>query len=117
MTLRHWPRTIFRDINNFAVNPIYTTYRQISVLPIRQLEIYAKTDMRRNQITGDTYKTNLFVDAGIRGKIRKFEIELSGLNLTDRLAYEYTLYSSLDILTYHYSLRPIQGLLTVRYSF
>lgn len=98
-------------LNDFSFNG------QISVLPIPQLEIYAKTDIRRNQITGDLYKTNLFVDAGIRGKIRKFEIELSGLNLTDRRAYEYTLYSSLDILTYHYSLRPIQGLLTVRYSF
>lgn len=90
---------------------------KISVFPLPILEIYGKADLRRSQFTDDSYKTNLFVDAGVRLKLRKFEIELTGTNLTNIRDYSYTIYNSLDLITYSYTLRPIQAMLTARYSF
>ncbi len=90
---------------------------KISVFPLPILEIYGKADLRRSQFTDDSYKSNLFVDAGVRLKLRKFEIELTGTNLTNIRDYSYTIYNSLDLITYSYTLRPIQAMLTARYSF
>lgn len=89
----------------------------ISVFPFKSLEIYGKADLRRNQLSSGLYKTNLFIDAGARITIKRFEIELAGTNLTDMRKYEYTICNALDLQNYSYTLRPIEALLTLRYSF
>lgn len=114
-----WSRSIqdFRgQIPNVTLDD-FSLNSKLSVFPISILEIYGKADLRRSQLTDNSYKTNLFVDAGIRLKLRKIEIELTGTNLTDIRDYSYTIYNSLDLITYSYALRPIQAMLTARYSF
>ncbi len=99
------------DIREFSVNG------KISVFPIKRLEIYGKVFLNRSQLEEDNYKSNVFIDAGARFSIKKFDIELTARNLTDMRKYEYTLYHTLDLTTYSYSIRPIEGILTLRYNF
>lgn len=104
----------FMPANNLSE---YSVNGSLSFFPIKKLEIYGKVFYNRSQISEDNYKSNLFVDAGIKYSIRKFDIELTGRNLTNMKKYEYTIYNALDITTYSYSLRPIEGILSVRYNF
>ena len=104
----------FMPANNLSE---YSVNGSLSFFPIKKLEIYGKVFYNRSQISEDNYKSNLFVDAGIKYSIRKFDIELTGRNLTNMKKYEYTIYNALDITTYSYSLRPIEGVLSVRYNF
>lgn len=90
---------------------------KVSVFPVKGLEIYGNLSFNRSQLAEDNYKSNLFVDAGIKYKLRKFDFTLSGRNLTNLRNYGYTLYNTLDITTYSYSLRPIECVATVRFNF
>ena len=90
---------------------------KVSVFPTDILEIYGDVSLNHAELATGGYKSNVFVDAGMRVKLRKFEIELAGKNLTNLRRYEYAIYSTLDIVNYNFRLRPIQGVLSLRYSF
>lgn len=99
------------DLREFSVNG------KVSVFPIKKLEIYGKLFFNRSQLEEGNYKSNIFIDAGVKYSIKKFDIELTAQNLTDMRRYEYTLYHTLDLTTYSYSLRPMEMLLSLRYNF
>ncbi|MDE6096453.1 MAG: hypothetical protein K2G52_09725 [Muribaculaceae bacterium] len=90
---------------------------KISLFPMKKLEIYSRIFFNRSQLEENNFKSNLFIDAGIKYSVKKFDIELTACNLTDMRRYEYTLYQSLDLSTYSYSLRPMEAILSLRYNF
>ncbi len=98
-------------LNNVNVNG------RVAVFILPDFEIYCRGSLDRADLAGGGYKSNLFVDGGARYKMRKFELELSGMNLTNIKRYEYSVYSTLDVITNSYRLRPIQGILTLKYNF
>lgn len=98
-------------LRNYVLNGL------INFSPVKRLNFYAKLNLNRSQLAENLYKTNTFIDAGVRWAFGKFEIELYGHNLTNLRTYAYTIYHTLDISSYSYSLRPIEGMLSLRFSF
>lgn len=90
---------------------------QISVYPLKNLEIYASADYSKIKLGDNNYKNNFFVDAGIRYSVKKFDFEIKGENLTDMRRYAYTLYNSMDITFSSYDLRPLELTASVKYRF
>lgn len=90
---------------------------KISVFPVKGFELYGKISFNRSQITTDTYKNSVLIDAGASYSIGKIRFDLSLRNLTDIREYGYTVYNSLDITKYSYQLRPLEALLSVRLDF
>ena len=90
---------------------------KVSLFPFKQFEIYGYLMYGHDQIAAETYKDNLFIDAGAKYYFKKFTIELSARNLTGLKFYEYTIYSALDYHRYSYRLRPAEILISLKYNF
>lgn len=90
---------------------------KISGFVIPYLELYSSVAFERSRLAEGGNRGYVFLDAGMRLKKRKFEIELKGANLTDERVYEYSITRSLDIGTYRYALRPLEVIATFKWMF
>lgn len=110
-------RVTFKGVANSDTLDELTVNGKVSLFPVKSLELYGKVYLNRSKIDDSQHKTNLFVDAGARYSLGKFDIELTAKNLSNMKEYSYTLYRSLDIVSYRYTLRPLELLLSLRYNF
>lgn len=93
-----------------------STGLDISVFPVRAVEIFVRATYQRTQIADDRYLNPVFVDGGVRYRIRKWELELRLNNLTDRRNYAYQVFNGPDRFYYDFRLRPAEALLTARFT-
>lgn len=126
----------FSDILMLSANASYTTQTQTfggvipknstnnlsiagkaAVYPIKNLEIYYLIDSFRVKLGENNYKTNTFMDAGIKYSMHRLDLELSARNLTDMRKYSYTLYHAMDITYSSYDIRPFEILLSAKFRF
>ena len=112
-----WQRQTFGGVLPSNSTNSFSITGKLGVYPLRNIEIFYKTDYSRVKMATDNYRTNLFMDAGVIWTLRKIDFQLDARNLTDRNQYAYTLYNSLDINYYSYSLRPFEIILSVKYRF
>lgn len=90
---------------------------RLSFFPLRGLELFVKPDLRYSEVASGYKPTDLFLDGGVRYSRKKWEIELSLRNLTNRRAYSYRTFSGADEYFYSFALRPREYLLTLKYQF
>lgn len=90
---------------------------EISVFPIKQIEIFSHVTYNRTQLTEDKYLNPVFVDGGARYRSGRWEVELRLNNLTDRRTYSYQIFYNLDRIAYTYRLRPAEAIATIRMTF
>lgn len=90
---------------------------RVATFPMRGLELFVKPDMRYSQVAPGYKPTDLFLDGGVRYYRKKWEVELSLRNLTNRRTYAYRTYSGADEYFYSFALRPREYLLTLKYKF
>lgn len=90
---------------------------QISLFPIKNLQISLGGSLADISIGGDMRKTDLFLDCSMRWMAGKWEVELKMRNLTDRKSYVISKYVGDDSYVTTYMLRPREGMLAVRWKF
>lgn len=90
---------------------------QISLFPIKNLQISLGGSLADISIGDDMRKTDLFLDCSMRWMAAKWEIELKMRNLTDRKSYVISKYVGDDSYVTTYMLRPREGMLAVRWKF
>lgn len=101
---------------------ISSTYHQqshnlyISYNPVNAVVIYSNMDYSRTEITPGNYKNMQFLDAGLRYKIKKFEIEMKLNNLLNTRDYSYVVLRNLDRFSYNYSLNPREFVFVCKFN-
>lgn len=90
---------------------------QISLFPIKNLQISLGGSLADISIGDDMRKIDLFLDGSMRWMAGKWEIELKMRNLTDRKSYVISKYVGDDSYVTTYMLRPREGMLAVRWKF
>lgn len=90
---------------------------QISLFPIKNLQISLGGSLADISIGDDMRKTDLFLDGAMRWMAGKWEVELKMRNLTDRKSYVISKYVGDDSYVTTYMLRPREGMLAVRWKF
>lgn len=98
------------DLNDLTINT------KLAFFPIGRLEFYSKLFLNYTKTGADNHSTNLFIDAGIRYPLKKWELELKANNLANSKEYRYRIYRSLDVSTYSYRLRPTEVIFSIRYN-
>lgn len=89
----------------------------LSAFPLKDWEIYVKGTYSANDMGGDVFRHDVFLDGGMRFSRGRWEAELQARNLTNRRVYVVRSVSALDVTTETYRLRPMEALLTLRYNF
>lgn len=90
---------------------------RISLFPWKKLECYATGIFAATETEPARFRTDFYLDGGIRLALRRMELELALRNLTGRHVYVSRTYVLTDVYTYTYRLRPAEGLLTLKYKF
>ena len=80
-------------------------------------EIYCGINGRQSQKEDRRMHNYIFLNGGCRFKRSRYEIELSGKNLTDTRNYQYSAVLPLETTTYSYALRPLEILLSFKWNF
>lgn len=91
---------------------------RLSIVPIERLVISCSASWRTTQLADNSHKSDLFLDGKISYKFnKKWEMELSLRNLTNRKGY--TVYNVSDGITTrnHVDLRPFQTLVSAIYNY
>ena len=78
--------------------------------PVEKWFVYAGFDYNRFELSPGRYITMQFMDAGVRYKNKKSEIELKLNNLLNTREYAYTVFSDLDSFSYRYQLNPVSAI-------
>lgn len=89
----------------------------LSLFPLKPVEVYVMVAYMHNQLAADRFVNPVFVDAGMRYRAKRWEVELMLNNLTDRRSFAYQLYSGADRFYYSYRLRPAEAIASFRLSF
>lgn len=90
----------------------------MSVHPVKRVELYSQLYWNSVTLPSGSSKESLFVGAGVRVHAgRKFDIEISGKNLSNCKSYAYSYFVDSDLYSYNFALRPIEFLATVKYTF
>lgn len=82
-----------------------THHIALKLLPVESMQITAKTDITRKELTNDIRKTMALLDLGISYKHNSMRFELSLRNALNQQSYSYTIYNSVNTYTYDYRLR------------
>lgn len=90
---------------------------RISLFPWKKLECYATGIFAATETEPARFRTDFYLDGGIRLALRRMELELALRNLTGRHVYVSRTSVLTDVYTYTYRLRPAEGLLTLKYKF
>lgn len=85
------------------------------ILP--DLEWRNEVSADRSSVTENEKRTNVYLDTSLRLKLKKFEIEAQGRNLTGRKSFSKINYSDFDVMTGTFGLRGREVLVTVKYSY
>lgn len=85
------------------------------ILP--DLEWRNEVSVDRSSVTENDKRTNIYLDTSLRLKVKKFEIEAQGRNLTGRKSFSKINYRDFDVMTQTFGLRGREALLTVKYSY
>ena len=90
---------------------------RLGLFPWKKLECYATGTFTATETEPARFRTDFYLDGGIRLALRRMELGLTLRNLTGRRAYVSRTYVLTDVYTYTYRLRPAEGLLTLKYKF
>lgn len=94
---------------------LFTGALNVSAFPVKDVEIYANASYNINTI--ENTQSNLYINCGARYIGRRFDVELSVKNLTNRKYYTTRSFLDNDIYSYVYELRPLEFMVTAKYKF
>lgn len=89
----------------------------ITCLVFRGFDITVNPEFRSNPLTDGQRLNSFLLGANVRYVKRKWELELTLKNITDRKAFAMESYSNLIYTSSRVALTGIQGLITLRYNF
>lgn len=89
---------------------------ELSLFPIKPLEIRFSSDITREEISKGQLKTISLFDASIHYRLKSFRISLKANNILDQASYAYSIFSGLDRFVYHYTLRGREILLSIMFT-
>ena len=95
----------------------FTATFNLSVFPIKAIEIYTKASYINSEIEYNIRKKDLYLDAGLRFINPKWQIDLNFNNITNRKSYSYSRFDEYDIYSYRFTLRPIECILSFKYNY
>lgn len=101
----------YKNTNQQQTHKLKTTYN-----PIEKWFIFASLNYNRLEITPGQHKNMQFLDAGVRFKQKKVEVDLKLNNLLNTSEYAYTVFSDLDRFSYNYKLNPISAMVICKFT-
>lgn len=121
ISLEGWYRPSVQKISSLGTrNSVddFEAQASVSVHPVKRVELYSQLYWNSVTLPSGSSKESLFVGAGVRVHAgRKFDIEVSGKNLSNCKSYAYSYFVDSDLYSYTFALRPIEFLATVKYTF
>lgn len=108
------------QINNTEDKDVYFDWSglvSLSVFPVKDLEITALPNYDNSQITENKRLGNLFLDARVKYKFKRWEFSVDMNNLANRRIFTVTQTSALTTVRNTVKLRGIETLFSVRYNF
>jgi hypothetical protein len=98
---------------------VYTMNGEITVLPVKNVELFYKITYSNNPLTEEGKREQLyFMDCGARYQPSKsLELELSVYNFTDNKRYTSTVYQELEQIKTTYYLRPASVILSIKFRY
>lgn len=99
----------------------YNMNAEVTLVPLSGWQVYLRCNASFIQkpscdTSASRYNRHSYLDVGSQYAFKKFLLELSLRNVTNRRQYHVRQFSALDTYDYLYHLRPIEGVLTVRYN-
>lgn len=89
----------------------------VSVHPVKAVELYSQLFWNSVSLPDNKTKESIFIGAGMRVHAGRFDIELSGKNLSNCKSYAYSYFIDSDLYSYTFALRPIEFMASVKYTF
>ena len=111
----HYNQSRQRSLSYTNSNHQQTHAFRVRYNPIEKWFVYANFDYNRFELSPGRYINMQFVDAGVRYKNKKSEVELKLNNLLNTREYAYTVFSDLDSFSYMYQLNPLSAIVVWKF--